>query len=77
MIGVKKMNRLTEIAKLQPHAAYTYFLSTIDGIKYLLKPLDDIVTNKFIPALFGSNITGDEREIMSLLIKDGGLGLRI
>ena len=82
------MNRLIEIAKLQPHAAYTayihaeqhryiYFLRTIDGIKDLLKPLDDIVTNKFIPALFGSNITGDEREIMSLPIKDGGLGLRI
>ena len=53
----EKMNRLTEIAKLQPHAAYaayihaeqhrhTYFLRTIDGIKDLLKSLDDMTTFK-------------------------------
>ena len=84
----KKMKSLAEIAKLQPHAAYaayihgeqhkyTYFLRTINGIDNLLEPLDDIISNDFIPGLFGTNISSNERELFSIPIKDGGLGLRI
>ena len=33
--------------------------------------------NEFIPALFGSNISPNERELVSLPIREGGLGLRV
>ena len=78
---------LSEIAKSQPHAAYaafihgeqhkfTYFLRTIGDIATSLKPLDDIISNTFIPALFGREITENERDIISMPIRDGGLGIR-
>ena len=71
----------------QPHAAYaafihgeqhkyTYFLWTLANISENLKPLDDAIDNIFIPSLFGSEITANEREVISLPIKDGGLGVR-
>ena len=41
-----------------------------------LRPLDDVIDNKFIPALFGSDITDRERDILSLPIRDGGIGIR-
>ena len=83
-----KMRYLTNIANSQPQAAYsayihgeqhkyTYFLRTLSGIAEILKPLDDIITNEFVPALFGSNLSPHERDILSLPIKEGGLGLRV
>ena len=82
-----EMENLTEVAKSQPHAAYsafihgqqhkfTYFLRTIAGISSCLEPLDDIINNKFIPTLFGREVSESEREIISLPIREGGLGLR-
>ena len=52
-------------------------MRTINDTSDLIKPLDDIITNQFIPALFGTSISPNERELFSLPIKDGGLGLRI
>ena len=43
----------------------------------MIKPLDDIITNEFIPALFGSNVSANERELFAMPIKDGGLGIKI
>lgn len=82
------VEKLTEVAKLQPHAAYsayihaeqhryTYFLRTISGINEVIKPLDDIITNDFIPTLFGSSISSEERELLAFPIKEGGLGMRV
>ena len=82
-----KMKKLVEIAKCQPHAAYTayihgeqhkytYFLRTIANISELLIPLDSIIRNEFIPALFGTSISPNQRELLALPIKEGGLGLR-
>ena len=84
----KKMEKLTEIAKSQPHAAYaayihgeqhkyTYFLRTLNNISEVLEPLDKIIANDFIPSLFGTSISPNERELLALPIKDGGMGLRI
>ena len=84
----KRLKNLVKFAKTQPHAAYssyimgeqhkyTYFLRTLDDIADLLKPLDDIIEHEFLPALFGKTISPNEREIMSLPIRDGGLGLRV
>ena len=56
---------------------YMYFLRTINNTSELLKPIDDIITNEFIPVLFGTSISPNERELFSQSIKDGGLGLRI
>ena len=54
-----EIEKLSEFAKSQPHAAYaafihgeqhkfTYFLRTIANISESLMPLDDMINNKFI-----------------------------
>ena len=84
---MNNIKTLADIAKTQPHAAYaafihgeqhkfTYFLCTIANISENLKPLDEAIDNLFIPSLFSSEITAVERDILSLPIKDMGLGSR-
>ena len=84
---VRSIQILADIAKTEPHAAYaafihgeqhkyTYFLRTIADISGNLKPLDEAIDNIFIPALFGTEITSNERDLLSLPIKEGGLGIR-
>lgn len=84
----KSMRRLSKIAASQPQAAYTafifgeqhkytYFMRIIKNIAEIMKPLDDVITNEFIPALFGREITSNDREILSLPIREGGLGIQI
>ena len=51
-------------------------MRTIHNISENLKPLDDVINNKFIPALFGDEISDNERDIISLPVKLGGLGIR-
>ena len=83
----KRLTKLANFAKTHPHAAYsgyilgeqhkyTYFLRTLPNISDILKPLDDIIDHELIPALFGTAISPNEREILSLPIREGGLGLR-
>ena len=83
----KRLLNLSEIAKSQPHAAYTafihgeqhrytYFMRTIGDITENLKPLDRVLDEVFIPALFGDEITVEERELISIQVKEGGLGIR-
>ena len=78
---------LAEIAKSEPHAAYAaylhgeqhkynYFKRTLLNIDSNLKPLDDAITNLFIPSLFGGVISENERNVISLPIREGGLGVR-
>ena len=55
---------------------YTHFLCTLPDITEILKPIDDIIEQEFIPALFGTAVSQNERDILSLPIRDGGLGLR-
>ena len=40
-----------------------------------LEPLEDAVTNYLLPSIFGSNISDQQRELYSLPIKHGGLGI--
>ena len=84
-----EVERLAEFAKTQPQAAYaafihgemhrfTYFLRTIPNMSGYLQPLDDVIENKFLPAILGStSITATERNLYSLPIKSGGLGIPI
>ena len=80
-----EMNNLCEIAKLEPQAAYSCFVSgfkhklnyimrTIPDISHLLKPTDDINLTKFIPAITdGIKINQKERKLLSLHAKYDGL----
>ena len=84
-----EVERLAEFAKTQPQAAYaafihgemhrfTYFLRTIPNMSGYLQPLDGVIENKFLPAILGStSITATERNLYSLPIKSGGLGIPI
>ena len=83
----RNITKLSNIANSQPHAAYaafihgeqhkyTYFLRTIGEIDTNLKPLDDVINNKFIPSLFGREISENERDIIALPVKQGGIGIR-
>ena len=84
----QRLKKLSGIAKTHPHAAYssyilgeqhkyTYFLRTLPDISDILKPLDDVIEQELIPALFGTAVSPNERQVLSLPIRDGGLGLRI
>ena len=55
---------------------YTYFLRTIAGISENLQPVDDAIDNLFLPALFGSELCENERKLVSLPIRHGGLGMK-
>ena len=82
-----EIHRLADIARSEPQAAYaafihggqhrfTYFLRTIPGMETFMKPLDDIITNEFIPALLGcDSISSVERDLFSLPLRYGGMGL--
>ena len=74
--------KLTEYAKTQPQTAYaaffhgeihkgTYFMRTIPGMEHNLQPLDDVISNKFMPILFESIIKEHDRMLYSLPVKFG------
>ena len=85
----KELNLLCEIANIQPQAAYSCFISgykhkfnyimrTIPNINHLMSRIDEIILNKFIPAITdGIIINQSERKLLSLPAKLGGLGLPI
>ena len=85
---VKELQKLTEIARSEPHAAYSaftfgfkskfnYLMRTVSGISELLAPLDEAVDN-FIRSIFqGREFSSVERKLFSLPVKLGGLGVDI
>ena len=80
---------LATIATTQPHAAYsalthslsskwTYLCHTVPNISHLLKPLDDALQTKLIPALTGRPPPNDvEYALFALPARMGGLGITI
>ena len=80
---------LSKIAKTEPQAAYaafvsgfkhklTYYIRTMTNIKQHLTRLDAMVDNLFIPAITDGHIcTVDERLLLSLPVKKGGLAIPI
>ena len=84
---VKQIETLSEIAMYEPHAAYTAFTScirhkytfymrTIPQISELLQPLENAIRYSLIPALTdGRVVTDEERTLLSLPARLGGLGL--
>ena len=86
---LQELHQLSEFAKTEPQAAYaaycygynskfTYSVRTIDGLKNFLQPIEDLLTTKLIPVLFGDiTISQKERLLYSLPTREGGLGIGI
>jgi hypothetical protein len=84
-----QLTLLSKIARSEPQAAYavftsgfrhklTYYIRTIPNIKQHLVKLDEVVDNKFIPAITEGHICStDERLLLSLPVKKGGLAIPI
>ena len=83
----KRLEKLATIAKSQPHAAYaaythgeqhryTYFMRTLQNINENMQPVDRVLEEQFLPALFGRELTDGDRELLALPVKEGGLGIR-
>jgi hypothetical protein len=83
---ITDMEELSRIAEDEPQVAlsaytkgishrWTYLQRTIPDIKELFQPLEDCIRSVFIPALIGRNISDLERQIFSLPVKYGGLGI--
>ena len=52
---------------------FTYFMRTIEGFDQFISPVDDMLNDKFIPTLFGSNsLSAEIREALELKTSDGG-----
>ena len=80
---------LSEIVKSQPHAAFsalthgllskwTYLSRVTPNIGHLLTPLDTVLRMDLLPALTGRSPPNDlECDLFALLVRLGGLGIRI
>ena len=83
---VRELERLSSFAVSQPHAAYaafthgftskwTFLVRTTPDIGTLLKPLEDTIRLKFLPALTGQNAPNNtERDLLALPARLGGIG---
>ena len=79
---------LAEIAKSQPQAAYigftkgykskfAYFMRTIDNFEDYVEPIDEVINDSFLPALFGLKepLPDELRDLFTLPPAQGGLGI--
>lgn len=84
----KDLEPLCEIADTQPQAAYaaftkgykskfSYFIRTIEGFEQFTEPIDSLLSDKFLPALFGGQceVFNNHRDLLSLNPSEGGLGI--
>ena len=86
---ISDIDTLSEIAKSEPQAVYScfthgwvhklnYFLRVIPDFANELKLLDETIDLKWLPLMLGrKNISENERKLLSLSPKLGGLGLPI
>ena len=80
------MKSLSEFAKSQLQATYaafsfgeqtkfSYFLRTIPEMNDLMKLVYEILQNILLPATVGETISEKDRELYSLPVRSGGLGI--
>ena len=86
---IKELQTLSKIAWFEPQAAYSCFVTgfkhkptfcmrTIPNISKHLIELDNIINTEFIPAITGGiTCSNEERKLISLPVKLGGLGIPI
>ena len=84
-----KLNMLCDIARIEPKAAYscfvsgykhklTYIMKTIPNISHQLEKIDGLILTKFIPVIKGGiYVNPDERYLLSLFAEYGRVGLPI
>ena len=78
---------LSNIAEIEPQVAYvafvsgfkhklTYFMRTIPDINTQFTLIEETIRNRFIPAITGGHVCSNlERELFSLPVRYGGLGI--
>jgi hypothetical protein len=83
---LEEVTKLAKFAVSQPQASYavytfglkhrwTYFLRTLPDIQDLIQPLENAISNIFLPALTDHECTQLERDILALPVRNGGLGI--
>ena len=83
---VTDVEELAEIAKEEPQAVYSCYMKaisrrwqyvqrTVPDIDHLFLPLEDAISQKLIPALVGRLVSNEERRILALPVRLGGLGI--
>ena len=80
-------HRLADFAKTQPHAysafthrilsQYTHLMRTRPGMNEFIKPVDDVIRLELLPTLLNSIVPGVDRQLYSLPLSHGGLGIPI
>ena len=84
---VKDVEELAIIAEDEPQSVlsafniavvhrWTYLQRTVEGISDYFEPLEDALRNKLIPALVGRQVSDDERIMLGLPYRFGGLGIQ-
>ena len=84
----EEIERLSEIAKSQPHAAYiaftkgykskfTYFMRTIESFEDYVDPIQEVIEDLLLPTLFGQSepLPNEVRRFATLATGQGGLGI--
>ena len=86
---IEQIELLSKIGNIDPHSSYIaytrcfkhkfgYIMRTVPQIESLLKPLDAVIDEKFIPSLTnGQTLTQNERSLFALHINKGGMGISI
>ena len=86
---IQEVGVLSDIAKSEPHAAYAaytyglqhrwnFMMRTIPDISHLLSPLENAISNTFLPSLLKSvTVTDDERRLLALPPRLGGMGITL
>ena len=83
---IKDVEQLSTIAEDEPQLAlnaYTKALCmrwcfvqrTISNVGHLFQPLEDVLREKFIPAIVGRNVSDQERRFLALPVRFGGIGI--
>ena len=84
---IAEIETLSDIAKAEPHAAYSafifgmkhkwnYVMRTVPNIKDLFRPLEATIRYHLLPALMGGHFLTDcERAVFALPPRLGGLGI--
>ena len=85
-LWVEAVKKLAEIAKTEPHAAYSAFTHALQcqwtflsrampGIAEQFKPLEFTIRTIFLKTLLNKDVNDNEREILALPARLGGLGI--
>ena len=85
---IKEVKLLSKKAKTEPKCALScfisgykhklnYYMTTVPNISNLLQHTDNVITKEFIPVITGVKCSENERKLLALMPKLGGLGIPI